>query len=104
VIHGIPAFRIVAYTYEADIHCVDHAESRFGMQEGKYWVRESATDSEGNRVHPVFTSDHDGDNLATCGDDNNQIICLICGEVETNRLWGDPCWNCDSAWYVEVIE
>lgn len=97
--YGIKSFRIVAYTYDADIHCKEHTERKFGLQEGRNWVRENATDSEGNSVHPVFSSDQDGDTIAACGVDIKEIICLVCGEIERNRQWGDPCWNCDSAWY-----
>lgn len=104
VSYGIPAFRIVAYAFDAAIHCTNHTERRYGKEEGKDWVRESATDSEGNPVHPLFSSDQDGDTIASCGDNIHEIICLICGATEEYRRWGDPCWNCDSAWYTEEIQ
>ena len=40
----------IAYTYEADMHCVHCALSRFGPEPGRPWVREGANDAEGNRV------------------------------------------------------
>ena len=41
---------VIAYTYEADIHCVDCAHERFQDPDS-----ESAVDREGNPVHAVFT-------------------------------------------------
>lgn len=102
--YGIEAYRIVAYAFDAAIYCNYHTERRYGLQEGRKWVREDAVDSEGNSVHPVFSSDHEGSNQTYCADDINEIICLICGVTTVNREFGDPCWNCNSAWYTEDYE
>lgn len=51
------AWEIIAYQYEADEHCVQCAEERFGQEPDKSWVREDAVDNEGNEVHPIFASD-----------------------------------------------
>ena len=45
----------MAYTYEADTHCPPCAIARFGTEPGRSWVREVATDSEGNPVGAVFS-------------------------------------------------
>jgi len=45
--------RIIAYTYEADFHCVDCTLSRFGT----YANLDQCEDSEGNSIHPVFSTD-----------------------------------------------
>jgi len=55
---------ICHYTYEADLHCVDHADDRFGdkLQDG------TAEDSEGNPVGAHFTWDEceDRDYCSEC--------------------------------------
>lgn len=43
------AWEVVAYTYEADYHCIECTHRNF---EGHEWV-----DREGNDIHPVFASD-----------------------------------------------
>jgi hypothetical protein len=48
---------IIAYTYEADYHCTYCTIARFGQEPGRSWATESATDNEGNAVHPVFGTD-----------------------------------------------
>jgi len=52
------------YTYEADQHCTDHADDRFGdaLQDG------TAEDSEGNPVGACFTWNEceDPDYCAEC--------------------------------------
>lgn len=95
---GIEAFRIVAYAYDAAYHCKGHAEKQFGLENGKDWVKESAIDSEGNPVHPVFSSDQDYDTVAECDDNWKEIICLVCGVYDSERKAWDECWNCGSAW------
>jgi hypothetical protein len=42
---------IVAFAYDAAIHCVDCASEHFDCDPA------DAVDSEGNEVHPVFASD-----------------------------------------------
>ena len=62
---------VIAYTYEADVHCVPCATSRFVAEPGDLvtgsHISPEARDSEGNPVHPVFSTDENPDGL-TCGD------------------------------------
>ena len=53
--------KIVAYTYEADLHCVSCAMERFGPGST------DSTDNEGNPVHAVFDTDEIEDPDAGCG-------------------------------------
>jgi hypothetical protein len=51
---------IIAYTYDAAMHCPDCAEERFGHQGGKLdelGVPMDAQDRYGNSVRPVFSTD-----------------------------------------------
>jgi hypothetical protein len=51
---------IIAYTYDAAMHCPDCAEARFGHEGGKLddlGVPLDAQDREGNSVRPVFNTD-----------------------------------------------
>ena len=64
---------IIGYSYDADVHCVDCAVEEFGLEEGKDWVREDATDSEGNQVHPLFSTDEPDDSGWYCGDCDQQL-------------------------------
>lgn len=58
---------IVGYTYEAGLHCPDCAKERFGLEDHGKWVREDATDREGNEVHPLFSWDlEQPDHCETC--------------------------------------
>ena len=44
---------IIAWTYEAAMHCCECAESRFpGINDGAYYE-----DNEGNEVRPAFSYD-----------------------------------------------
>lgn len=61
--------RVIAYTYEADWHCIGCKESRFGSSD-------DCKDREGNPVHPVLSTDEtpadfkpeDGGYTVCCGD------------------------------------
>ena len=51
---------VIAYTYEADFHCVHCAKERFAQPSDDpdlHGIPYDATDSEGNNIHPVFSSD-----------------------------------------------
>jgi hypothetical protein len=100
MLYGIEAHRIVAYTYDAAVHCKDDTERKFGLEPGRNWVKESAIDSEGNSVHPVFTIEWEGNSVESC-DDCGTIICMTCGFTDEDRQFGDSCWNCDTAWWSE---
>lgn len=52
----------IAYTYDADQHCPDHAAERFGTDEhGNVY----GTDTEGNEVHPVFSWEETDDSYCS---------------------------------------
>ena len=73
-----PAVKIIAYAYEADIHCPDCAaeaaaagllkrEPPLDSRTDEHGLTADLTDREGNRIHPVFDIDeyeHD----EPCGD------------------------------------
>ena len=75
--------RIIAYTYEADVHCVACTQKRFApsevghgpglltqWHEDQHGVPIESTDREGNSTHPVFTTDeHDFTHCGTCRDE-----------------------------------
>jgi len=43
--------RVIGYSYDADLHCIRHTRERFGAN------YDNATDSEGNAVHAIFSTD-----------------------------------------------
>lgn len=45
--------RIIAYAYDADLHCVDCARRAFASTDADY-IPDDAKDSEGNPINPVF--------------------------------------------------
>lgn len=54
--YGRKTYEIVAWTYEADIHCLDCAEERFGppLRISGSGRELEGIDSEGNQISPVF--------------------------------------------------
>lgn len=56
---------VIAYAYEADIHCADCAAKRFPTGHG--------TDREGNEIHPVFDTDEQDASGVYCGDCGDEI-------------------------------
>lgn len=69
--------RIIAYTYDADTHCVSCAKiTAFRLapeslnediQYDEHGIAVQSVDSEGNPVHPVFSTDEQLEPLF-CGD------------------------------------
>jgi len=69
--------KIIAYTYEADVHCPACTRARFKDQKldglsnddfDQHWLRQDLVDREGNPVHPVFDTDEtDFTHCADCG-------------------------------------
>lgn len=60
---------IVAWTYEADIHCPDCAEGRWGEQGLRQALGDKGLeDREGNLVRPVYGWDSDDYITESCGD------------------------------------
>lgn len=70
--------RIIAYQFDADVHCVDCAKKTvFGVPDSETECDEhgifiDAVDSEGNPVHPVFSTDEQLEPLF-CGDCGEEI-------------------------------
>ena len=73
--------RIIAYTYDADVHCPACTAARFGTTDASFTnnkgrvdehgIPDSSVDSEGNPVHPVFDiSEHD---FTNCGDCHEEL-------------------------------
>jgi len=59
-------WEIVAYAYDAAVHCVGCAEERFGAEA---LATDTAEDREGNPVHPIFAGDEEEHGPCdTCGD------------------------------------
>lgn len=69
--------RILAYTYEADIHCPDCALERFpGEPNDKrdyHGVPIEAQDREGNTITPVFSTDEILKEDAHCGSCHKEL-------------------------------
>ena len=70
--------RIIAYTYDADVHCPACADAAYAAgrlvrsgRQGEYdehGLPMSLIDSEGNPVRPVFSTDeHDFTSCGDCG-------------------------------------
>lgn len=87
--------RIIGYTYNADCHCVGctqayHADGWFDIDTGgpegdaldEHDIPYGATDSEGNPIHPIFSTSE-----GSIGEDGNEmdIICGDCLGVIANR-------------------
>lgn len=56
--------KIIAYTYDADVHCVGCAQARFSLHEDghtdddtdEHGISDTAVDCEGNDIRPVFST------------------------------------------------
>ena len=73
----------IAYTYEADYHCVRCTQNRFGAGLLARCADDRAdypTDNDGNEIHPVFVY-HNGPwhetDCATCGEEIEPITELV---------------------------
>ena len=66
---------VIAYTYNADVHCVHCTQVRFATQcktgaSDEHNIPYEAQDSEGNNIHPVFSTDEDNyTHCGSCGDE-----------------------------------
>ena len=77
--------KIIAYTYEADVHCpactklstermqLDHSHpyAMGDAGEDDHGIEYDLVDSEGNLIHPVFNVDEHG--FTHCGDCNERL-------------------------------
>ncbi len=72
--------RIIAYTFEADVHCPACTRERFKNQSldglsnddfDQHWLRYDLVDREGNPVHPVV--DIDENEFTHCGDCHEEL-------------------------------
>ena len=91
--YATPAFEIIAYTYEADYHCIDCTRKRFGTESiTNTYEDQGVKDNEGNLIHPVFVSDETRAGTA-CGNcyeiiykyqDNPCVECINLNEYELN--------------------
>jgi hypothetical protein len=72
--HGIPlrkTYEIVGWTYEADLHCNECAEERFGPPERVSGSGRElhGVDNEGNEIHPIFLDQlEEFETTPVCGD------------------------------------
>lgn len=73
--------RIIGYTYEADVHCVDCTRKRFPRESApadypytdSAGVPLTARDREGNVVHPITDIDESA-NTEHCGDCREKLL------------------------------
>ena len=91
---------ITAYTYEADVHCIDCTRKRyeshgFNDSDGKTWrsnyggqvdwngVHVNIYDNEGNLVHPLFSGDEwqEFDETFLAENPTQYLACGDCHEV-----------------------
>lgn len=76
---------IIAYSYEADHHCIECTYKRFGGTPYSALEVERAVDNEGNPVHPLFDTNEwhepsiSGVQTLSCGD---------CGRI-IDQTWVD---------------
>lgn len=73
----------IAYTYEADYHCPDCAETRFGgtRRDGGYFIAEDCEDAEGNPIGIVAPWDEWWDPTY---EEVQTLTCGTCGaELDT---------------------
>ena len=87
---------ILAYTYEADYHCIDCTRKRFfylyvepnrsivttNSETDENGILYTQDDNEGNRVHPVFSTD-EWQELDEGYTSENPTQYLACGDCHT---------------------
>jgi hypothetical protein len=83
----------IAYTYEADMHCVPCALARFGPEPDRPWVREDAIDAEGNPVGAISPWDEWCDLRAP----GRQVLaCATCRSVVSEHVHESDDCDCDA--------
>jgi hypothetical protein len=91
--------RAIAYTYEADIHCIKCANKRFAyyhtndvrfshaqdtsVRVDEYGIYDDQEDKEGNLVHPVFSTDEwqELDQSFLAENPTQYLVCGDCHEI-----------------------
>jgi hypothetical protein len=69
--------KVIAYTYEADIHCIDCTRKRY--ESGGFNGIYDSLDNEGNLIHPLFDTD-EWQELDESFIAENPIQYLACGD------------------------
>ena len=96
------SFEIIAYTYEADCHCLECTRKRFGSETNSSYEQQGITDNEGNNIHPIFAGDEIRSGTA-CGDcfeiiygyqDNPCVECINLNEYDISPNDGIYETNC----------
>lgn len=78
--------RIVAYAYQADVHCPDCASNDAAcgiitrwpplqMGTDEHGLAFDLIDKEGNPIHPIFSTDEVSSNY--CGDCGQEFVCNV---------------------------
>ena len=68
---------ILAYTYDADYHCIDCTRKRFDL--GGFDGKWNQLDREGNLIHPLFATD-EWQEVDPSFLEENPIQFLTCGD------------------------
>ena len=92
--------RIIAYTYDADYHCIDCTRKRFGDSKGDLAITNGqkwcdalwpTLDNEGNMVHPLFSTDEwqELDDSFLADNPTQYLACGDCHKVieEYTHTW-----------------
>ncbi len=96
---------VIAYTYEADFHCIDCTLKRAGEHgfcidstkpgTDENGVPEGAIDSEGNPIYPVFSTDELPCDLSEADGGYSPVVCGDCFAVIRGRCdvceGAEPC-------------
>lgn len=116
---------IIYYTFEADSHCIECTQERFGpassdtvtpahgygyietLSDGstieldENHVRLESFDDEGNPIHPAFASDEGPDYASTLCGTCSQVMCMSCGHTHgkdyiVTTAMGERHWDADN--------
>lgn len=91
---------IIAYTYEADYHCIDCAFQRHGNRAvlvsdldkrvfDENNILYNSIDSEGNPIHPVFSTDELPCHISKEAGGYSPVTCGDCHEVIATGNMGE---------------
>lgn len=75
--------RVIAYAYEADIHCLPCAEHRFGVA----LDRPETEDTEGNPIGAVFSTDETPEWGLYCGDCGDELVAPSTRDESDDGEW-----------------